>query len=384
MKGSIIKRGKGVYQLRLSLGHDETTGKRIYKHRTVHCTLKEAQRHLRDLVAQYEGGMVVVKEDRTSLNKLIEQWLELGKKGDVSDSTITTYRRVAQYYVGPGLGRMPIHRLTAADIREFFLELSRRGLSRSVIRLSTTVLRQALDMAVAEGRIASNPSLGVKKPSNKREAKTKVVRAMDSDQAAIFVRRAAEERDGVLFKLALISGMRPGEYLGLTLPHIDWQNNEIRVTQALTQNLAGEWVLGATKTAAGRRRIAMPPEAMAELRGYIDGHRRLLREFAGEAWQEHNLVFPSQTGGFRTKQAVRNLFRSILRRSKLPPFRLYDLRHTMATLLLQADENVKVVSERMGHDGPVETLRTYAHVLPSMQVRAASKLGDMFYAKEEE
>jgi integrase len=384
MKGSIIKRGKGTYQLRISLGHDETSGKRIYKHRTVHCTLKEAQRQLRDLVAQYEGGLIVVKEDRTSLNKLLEQWLALGKTGDVSDSTITTYRRIVRYYVGPGLGKTPIHRLTAADIREFFLELSRRGLSRSVIRLSTTVLRQALDMAVAEGRIAINPSAGVKKPTKKREAKTKVVRSLDKDQANIFVRRAEEERDGVLFKVALISGMRPGEYLGLTLPHIDWKSNEISVTQALTKDEAGKWVLGATKTRSGIRRIAMPPEAMQELRGYIDGPRRLLREFAGEAWQEHNLVFPNQSGGYRAKSSVRELFKSILRRSNLPPFRLYDLRHTMATLLLQADENVKVVSERMGHDGPVETLRTYAHVLPSMQVRAASKLGDMFYTREEE
>jgi hypothetical protein len=89
MRGSIIKRGK-AYQLRISIGYDETTGKRIYKHKTVHCSKKEAERLLREMISQYEGGQLVVKEDRTSLNKLLEQWLELGK-GNVAETTRATY-----------------------------------------------------------------------------------------------------------------------------------------------------------------------------------------------------------------------------------------------------------------------------------------------------
>lgn len=124
----------------------------------------------------------------------------------------------------------------------------------------------------------------------------------------------------------------------------------------------------------------MPPEYMAELRAYIDGPRKLMQQFAGEQWKERGILFPNSEGWFRRRGNVRNRFRTILSSAGLPThFRLYDLRHTMATLLLQADENVKVVAERMGHNTPVETLRTYAHVLPGMQRRAATKMGAMFY-----
>lgn len=383
MKGSIIKRGPQTYQLRLSLGYDDTTGKRKYKHKTVHCTRKEAERRLRDLVAQYEGGQLVVKEDRTSLAKLLEEWLELGKKGEVSETTLDIYRRIIRIYIAPKLGGIPIFRLTAADIRGFYMDLSRNGLGATILRLCATVLKQSLDGAKEEGRIGVNPCLGVTAPKRKREQKMKFVRSFTTEQALQFLAAAKGSRLYMLFKTALLAGMRPGEYLGLTLPNIDWATNELVVDQAMVRLPETKGEFSTTKTEGSRRRIAMPPEFMAELQDYIDKELRLLREFAGDEWQDLMLLFPNSKGGFRSRNGVRIEFKNILRRAGLPAyFRLYDLRHSMATLLLQADENIKVVAERMGHDSPVQTLKTYVHALPSMQKRAATKLGGMFYPGE--
>jgi integrase len=119
---------------------------------------------------------------------------------------------------------------------------------------------------------------------------------------------------------------------------------------------------------------------MAQLKDHL-AQQQQLRAVEGEQWHDLDLVFPNTVGNFRD---LRNLstrvFKRLLEVAKLPQeFRLYDLRHTCATLLLQADENVKVVSERLGHATVKLTLDTYSHVLPTMQKRASDKLGDMFF-----
>jgi integrase len=102
---------------------------------------------------------------------------------------------------------------------------------------------------------------------------------------------------------------------------------------------------------------------------------------AGPNWRGHNLVFCDQEGNpLHTRNVVIRHFKAILKRAGLPDsFRLYDLRHTCATLLLVADENPKVVSERLGHASIVLTLDTYSHVLPSMQKAATDKLAGMLF-----
>lgn len=386
MKGSIIRRGDRTYQLRLSLGYDEVTGKRIYKHKTVHCTRREAEKRLREMIDLFERGSLTVKEDRSSLNLLLEQWLQIGKRGEVSETTLELYARIVRIYIAPELGTVPLHRLSASHIRDFYMELTSKGIGVGIIRLVTTILRQSLDMAVSENRIAVNPVIGVKKPRRKREAKLKVVTSFTHEEAHRFIEAARKTRHYMMFKTALLSGMRPGEYLGMTLPNIKWDDEELQVSQAMI------WLLGKDKgefsmpkTEESRRLITMPAEFMTELREYVDKELPLRRQFAGEKWQENLLLFPNLSGGFQRKEYIRTVFKEILELAGLPShFNPYTLRHTMATFLLGEGVGVKVVSERMGHSGPVITLRTYAHVLPSMQRGAAIKLGALFYPKSPE
>lgn len=202
---------------------------------------------------------------------------------------------------------------------------------------------------------------------------------MTREQTAAFLQAAAQTEDSALFHVALHSGMRPGEYLGLTWDCVDWDQERVRVEKSLVATPGKPRYLGPPKTPESRRSISLPASVMAKLRTHRTNQIQQ-RLFEGERWTDLNLVFPNSVGNFRD---LRNLstrvFKKILEAADLPgEFRLYDLRHSCATLLLQADENVKVVSERLGHASVKLTLDTYSHVLPTMQKRAADKLADMF------
>ena len=136
------------------------------------------------------------------------------------------------------------------------------------------------------------------------------------------------------------------------------------------------------KTARSRRAIPLPASAV---RALAEHRRRQAEERLklGPDYQQHDLVFATPEGGpLASRNLKRRHFRPILERAKLPAdFRLYDLRHSCATLLLAAGEHPKVVSERLGHATITLTLDVYSHVLPTMQEAASEKLEQMLFAK---
>jgi hypothetical protein len=174
--------------------------------------------------------------------------------------------------------------------------------------------------------------------------------------------------------------MRPGEYLGLRWADVDLERGRVVVQRAVAWQ-AGAWSFTEPKTPRSRRSIPLPPSVVRLLRE----HRRQQaaeRLAAGHRYQHLDLVFATETG---TPIDLRNLaqrhFKAVLKAAGLPPtIRLYDLRHTSATLLLAAGEHPKVVSERLGHATILLTLDTYSHVLPTMQQGAAERLERALFA----
>lgn len=191
------------------------------------------------------------------------------------------------------------------------------------------------------------------------------------------VTRAAELL-GFKYHQSLI-WMRPEEYLALKWSDVDMASGAAQIKRALVRHKKS-WSFEEPKTARSRRTIFLP----APLLNRLAVHKRQQAEArlqAGASWHAHDLVFCSEGG---TPLSIPNLtyryFRPILEKAELPRIRLYDLRHTCATLLLMAEENPKVVSERLGHSTIVLTLDTYSHVLPTMQQQqATARLEKMLY-----
>lgn len=228
--------------------------------------------------------------------------------------------------------------------------------------------------------LSQNPAAPVDLP----RASRKEMKSLTPEEAGQFLAAASEDRLSTLFALALTTGMRPEEYLALQWKDVDLEKGIATVQRALVWNRkGGGWTFTAPKTPRSRRSIPLPVSVIRAL----TSHKRQQGEVrlkAGADYQNHDLVFATRDG---TPIMPRNLlsrhFKPILKRAKLPnTIRLYDLRHTCATLLLSANEHPKIVSERLGHASITLTLDTYSHVLPSMQQAATDKLESILFDKK--
>jgi len=219
--------------------------------------------------------------------------------------------------------------------------------------------------------LTSNPARDLKLP--KRVGKE--MKSLSPDSAQRFLKECAKDAHGLLFEFAIVTGMRPGEYLGLRWSDVDLKENKVSIQQTLVRHRkGGGFEFAPPKTPKSRRTIPIPSYLKSQL-AEAKMRQNETRLKAGPQWQDYNLVFASEVG---TPLSLRNLqrrhFKPILKRAKLEDIRTYDLRHSCATLLLSADENPKVVAERLGHASIVLTLNTYSHVLPTMQEGATDKL----------
>ena len=246
--------------------------------------------------------------------------------------------------------------------------------SARVIRHTHSVLHNALKQAVKWSLSARNPSDLVELPKVPHKER----RVLSPDEAVRFLAAAHTASHGLVFEFALLTGMRPEEYLALKWTDIDFERSTSTVRRALVRH-KGSWSFQETKTSRSRRTIFLPSQLLYRLAAHKRQQAAQRLQF-GSSWQNFDLVFCSETG---SPLSIPNLtyryFRPILEKAELPILRLYDLRHSCATLLLIAEENPKVVSERLGHSTIVLTLDTYSHVLPTMQQNATAKLEKLLY-----
>ena len=173
--------------------------------------------------------------------------------------------------------------------------------------------------------------------------------------------------------------MRPEEYLGLQWKDIDFEHSRLSVRRALIILKGGGFTFSEPKTSQSRRAIPLSKSAVAALKA----HRRVQLEARmkiNDAYEDRDLIFPSEIG---TATLYGNLdrrhFKKIIKTAGLRRIRLYDLRHTMATLLLSKGVNPKIVSERLGHSSISLTLDTYSHVLPTMQKDATDQIEKLMF-----
>jgi len=227
------------------------------------------------------------------------------------------------------------------------------------------------------GLIPQNPCSAVGQPRVAR----KPFSVLDAQQVATLLEASTDDRLEALYVLAIATGMRQGEMLGLCWTDLDLVAGSVSVSRTLSE--VGRLEINDTKTSAGRRLITLPDFAIAGLkrhreRMFAEGHLAAPPLTISGQTLPGPLVFCAPEGGpiFKHNLLARS-FRPLLAKAGLPSIRFHDLRHTAATLLLTANEHPKVAQERLGHAKVSTTLDIYSHVLPSLQRNAAAKLDDM-------
>ena len=372
----IVQRGDSwlvrVYTGRLN-------GKRQFVNRTVRGTEKDAENVETALKHDRNRGLGAAPAKLT-LNAFLDRWLQDSHRARVREFTLGNSTRLLAKHVRPILGSKPLHKIRPLDVQGLYTKMETdSGLSPKTIRHVHVLIRQALEQAKAWDYLARNPTDGVKPPKVERaemQALTlEQARALIAATAVRHGGRSEAGKDTALIRLALSTGMRPSEYLALRWSDI--VDGVISVQRKLSR-YGKRWKFEAPKTASSRRTIALDP---AELRA-LDVHKRRQTEArlkAGPAWKDHGLVFPGDDGSPAVLNTLVYRFKTLAKAAGIASsVRLYDLRHSYASLALQAGVPVKVVQERMGHSNAAITLTVYGHVMPGMQEAAAAKMAALF------
>jgi integrase len=310
--------------------------------------------------------------DRQTLEQYLASWLD-AVEHSVKPRSHRSYASVVRLYVLPTLGKVSLSKLTAEHLQRLYGEKLKAGLSAATVRHLHAVLHKALDAAVRLGIIQRNVADLVHPPRRKHVE----MATLSAEQARLLIKTAEGERFEALFLLALTTGMREGELLGLQWADIDLEGGILRVERTLNV-IGGHLFLAEPKTTQSRRRIVLPRCALTALAAHRD--RQLCeRKALGDMWAESDLVFPNTVGRPEDPRTfVRRKFVPLLRSAGLPRIRFHDLRHTAATLLLEEGINPKVVQEMLGHAHISITLALYAHVTPRMLQAAARTMDDLF------
>ncbi len=355
-KSNITQRADGRW-----MGRAVVEGKR----RTVYGkTQREADQKLRELLTDNDKGLAPVAEQRT-VSAHLDRWLEDIAKPRVKASTYRSYHMLTKLYIKPALGSKALLKLTPADLQALYGALSARGLSANTIGRVHGVLRSSLRYALDTGLVYRNVSQAARPPSVRRNE----MHALDREQARALLSTAKGSRYEALLALALSTGMRQGELLGLAWNAVDLEASSLRVVR----QLGTDGTFSSPKSHNSARTIVLNPSTVAALREH---RTRQLEErlIQGERWEDHGLVFYTHMGRPMGYRNVLRDFKTQLRRAGLPEIRFHDLRHTVATLMLLADTPLHVVSRRLGHSSIVLTANTYAHVLPSQDKDVAARM----------
>lgn len=359
-EGTVYQRDNGSWLAQVSI-----QGRRLSKSFS---TQKEGRAWIKTKLAQIENGLSI-SGAKITLGEYLHYWLENYKEA-IRPKTWQQYEGIARNHLIPHLGKVRLGDLQPDHIHRFYNTMVRNGHSLRTMQLIHSVIRRALVIAMREGFIGRNPVQIVQPPRYVKEE----MQVLTDTQARQLLIAAQGMRNEALYHLAVTTGMRQGELLGLKWTDIDWAGCTIQIQRQL-QRITGEGnIFVQPKTRAGYRLIQFGKETLRQL----STHRKLQDvERQKKTWQEQGLIFPSTTGTPLDNRNLSREFKGLLKFAQLPEIRFHDLRHTAATLMLLNGIPLLVVSRRLGHAKPSVTLDVYGHYLPGMQNQAAAIMDEL-------
>ncbi|MCL8207266.1 MAG: site-specific integrase [Actinomycetia bacterium] len=369
--------GPGQWRLWWELGRDPVTGQRRQETKVVAAkTRKEAERIWREHQAELDKGQGRDPTRRTVAD-LMERWYTFRTTSGrpLRPNTARLYRMYLDRYITPALGALELRRLTAGEIQAAVDQWAHRPKANGrgvvtprTVALAYTILHAALRQAVRWGWIATNPAEAVTLPSGP----PRLAQWWDVETARRFVAATADHPLWGAWTLAILTGLRQGELLGLRWADVDRTRGVLWVRQVRLHTARAEF--GPPKTARSVRAVALDPTTEAVL-DRIAAQQAAARQRAGAEWVESGLVITTRLG---TPVAPRNLARVFDRLQTqlgVPRIRWHDLRHTHGTLLRALGVDWRVIADRLGHTAVSFTAQTYLHADLTAQRAAAATLG---------
>lgn len=357
-------------------------------------TRKEALTKLTEKIAASNRALPVPSAQGSGAAYLT-YWLENVAVHHLRENTHTRYTACVHRYLIPGLGKKKLTKLTARDVRTWLNQLcttcqcytrgidARRDqprccdagqcchklLSPLTLTYLHSVLKSALEHAVREEEIPRNVARNVRTGT----PRPRRFEPLTADEARQLLTTAQGHRLHTLFELALHTGLRKGELLGLRWTDLDLDAGTAAIRRTLQRTSTGGLTTLPTKTRASERRIALPTRCIQSLKLHHEQQKRE-REAAGTTWRHDGLVFTTVQGRPIDPTNLTRAFTTLLRKAGFRRIRFHDLRHSTATLLLEQGVELVVIKELLGHAHIGVTATVYAHVRLRLQRDAIDTL----------
>jgi integrase len=347
-----------------SFYHD---GERKYVYGSVGGKKEEVKQKLKESMRQAEQGTLVAS-NKQKVSEYLEHWLSV-KKIPLKAGTYATHSTFVHSQMIPHLGKIQLQRLSKNHVQHFIkVMLEEEDLEPSTIHTIYTILSSAMNDAVESQLLSANPCKKVVLP----HVEDRDYQVLDSEQVQTLLTALVEHPLEGLITLALATGMRRGELLGLKWSDIDMERGRLRVQRTVIRINGQGYLENTPKTKGSRRTITLTRSALDALKEHRK--RQLQERLQPAEWNnELDLVFPGRNGKYFPFPTLAEQFARVLTLAGLPKMRFHDLRHTCATLLLSMSISPKVVSELLGHSSIKITMDRYGHVIPGMQETAMNQ-----------
>ena len=305
------------------------------------------------------------------MGAFLDRWVNRSLPGQVGEKTLDSYADTVRLHLVPAFGRKVLRRLTVAQIDEFLSWKRSKGYSENSVRIFRAVLRRALRQAEREGLVTRNVAALSAAPRVRGDEG----RALSVEQARTLLAAVRGTRHEALLTIMLAFGLRRGEALGLHWSALSWEAGTLKVTHGVKcirvrtdSELRTQLVVGELKTPKSRRTLFLTPQMVEMLRRHR-ARQAVERMAVGEAWEDRDLIFPSEVGTPLDPDNVSHLFSRICRRAGLGHWHLHELRHSGASLMLAQGTDLYVVSEVLGHSSVVITKDVYGHLVEARSER---------------
>lgn len=347
-------------------------------------TRKEVQEKMKVALHEQQQGKLITAPSQTVAQFLVD-WLENTQRQRVRPRTYERYKEAIDLHLVPALGHHKLEKLTPQQVNAFYAKKTSEGLAATTVIYYHSVLHNALGMAVKWGLVARNVCDLASPPRKARHE----VQTLSVEQLKKLLVTLHGHKWEALFSLALATGLRRGEILGLKWQDINFLTGKLQVRRILsrvptkTENREHVYVEAEPKTQKSRRNVTVASFALDVLREHRV-HQLEAKLKAGELWQEHDYVFCTSLGTHLGPNHVVEELKKLLKQAGLPDIRFHDLRHSAATLLLSLGVHPKVVQELLGHTQISMTMDIYSHVLPDMQEDAINRLHDALSKQDDD
>ena len=366
--GTIRKRADGRREGKYTLGYDPKTGKLIRKS-VYGKTQKEVRLALSKIVSEMDSG-TYAEPSKMKVSQWLDEWLA-SYTMNIKPATRSAYEEHIRVHIKPSLGDILLKQLSTRDIQQLYTNLLKeRELSPKTVRNIHGVLHRTLEQAKLLGYIRVNPADAAVTP----RVEKKQVETLDAEDIGKFLAAIRGTKYEYPLFVAVFTGLRQGELLGLTWDCVDFEHGMLLINKQHNR-VKGDTEFRFASLKNDKARVLTVADEVIDVLKLQKQRQESWAAALGNGWENpDNLVFTTEFGRYINNKILYQNFKRIAKKLGKPDLRFHDLRHTYAVNSLRAGDDIKTVQENLGHATASFTLSTYAHATPGMKRESAKRM----------